>query len=243
MGTRKPKYLTIAGHYRSLIKSGELPAGTQLPSRRELTKEHETSRVTIDRVVELLIAERVLESSEGNRPPRVADTSHYISTVADRVDAAKATGRALAKNETSKILSTGLTEAPDDVASLLGIDSGAEVICRSRLNLVDGEPVATGYSYYPPLVTKLAPELLLPASIPSGSRELAAERMGSEQEWLIPHVTSRLANEEERELLHLSNLAVVTQVNRQVLLADGRTVEVAVKVTSGHLPVSFRIPL
>lgn len=244
MSERVPKYRAIAAHYRSLVTSGELEPGTPLESRRKLARIHKTSRVTIDKVVELLTAEGILEPSDGNRPPIVADISGRTATVQDRVGNAAASGRALGAKETSRILRVEAVPCPADVAPLLGVQPGDEVILRERLNLVDDEPVATGHSYYPPEVSDLTPELRIPQSIPSGSRELAAERMGSRQKDLIPVVTSRLATDRERELLKLKGAyEVVTQTARRVLLANGKVVEVAVKINKGSRPVSFHIPL
>lgn len=239
-----PKYRSIARYYRSLVISGALEPGTQLESRRKLAKEHATSRVTIDKVMELLTAEGVIEPSDGNRPPVVADISKKAATVQNRVENAALNGRALSEKETTEILSVESMPCPADVAPLLGVQSGDEVICRTRLNLIDGKPVATGYSYYPPEVTDLTPELRRPVSIPSGSRELAAERMESPQRDVYTTPTARLATDRERELLKLGGMyVVVLQLARQVLLEDGRVVEVAVKVVEGANGPTFHTTL
>jgi len=239
-----PKYRAIARHYRSRITSGELEPGTPLESRRRLAKTHKTSRVTIDKVVELLTAEGVLEPSSGNRPPVVADVSGRTATVQDRVGNYSASGRALGARETSEILRVGKVPCPADLAAVLGVQPGDEVVYRERLNKIDGKPVATGHSYYPPEVTDVTPELGMADATPRGSRELAAERLGSPQKDLIPVITSRLATDRERELLGLKGAyVVVTQTDRRVLLANGKTVEVAVKVCEGSRPISFHIPL
>lgn len=244
MSEQIPKYRSIAAHYRSRVTSGELEPGTPLESRRKLAKTHGTSRVTIDKVVELLTAEGILEPSDGNRPPVVADLSSRTATVLNRVENAAANGRALNKDETTRILSIEAVPCPAEIAHLLGVRPGDEVVCRSRVNLVGDKPVATGYSYYPPEVSEVTPELRTPVSIPSGSRELAAQRMGSRQSDVFTDVTSRLANDRERELLKLNGTyAVVTQFARRVLLANGKLVEVAVKVTEGSRPATFHSAL
>lgn len=244
MSEQIPKYRTIAQIYRAQVTSGALAPGTALDSRRKLAQTHKTSRVTIDKVVELLTAEGILEPSDGNRPPVVADISHRTATVQNRVENAAVNGRALGEKEKSKILSVEMVPCPADVAGALGVEPGQEVLCRTRLNLVNDQPVATGYSYYPPEVSDLTPELRRAESIPSGSRELAAERMGSKQKDVITVVTSRLATDRERGLLELGGAYnVVTQLARRVLLANGKTVEVAVKVFEGARPVSFHSPL
>lgn len=244
MSEQIPKYRAIARIYRSQVTSGALEPGTPLESRRKLAKTHKTSRVTIDKVVELLTAEGVLEPSDGNRPPVVADISGRTATVQNRVENAAATGRALGEKESTRIISVEMTPCPADIAPLLGVRIWDNVLLRVRVNLVDDKPVATGYSYYPPEVSEATPELRRAISIPSGSRELAAERMGSAQKDVISTITSRVANDRERELLKLGGTyPVVTQTARQVLLANGKTVEVAVKVTEGTRPVTFTTAL
>ncbi|MFE0472472.1 GntR family transcriptional regulator [Streptomyces sp. NPDC058947] len=244
MSDQIPKYRAIAQKLRSRVTSGELPPGAVLTSRRRLAKDFKTSRVTIDKVVELLTAEGIFEPSDGNRPPVVADVSQRVATVQGRVDGHATNGRALRDNETSKMLSVEKVPCPADIAALLGVAPGDEVLCRSRLNLLDDKPDATEYSYYPPEVVEVTPELAQPESIPGESRELASERMGSRQKYCNKVVTSRLATDRERELLRLGGtINVVTQVARHVVLADGRTVEVAVKVFEGNRPVSFHVEL
>jgi GntR family transcriptional regulator len=205
-----------------------------------MVKEYNTSRATIDKVVELLTAEGYLEPSDGNRPPIVADFSHRNATVVNRAENRAATGRALGKNETTQILSIGMVPCPPDIAHHLGVQPGEEVLRRQRLNLIDGKPVATGFSYYPPEVTAVTPELARSESIPSGSRELAAERMGSTQAEVFTDVTSRLASDEERQLLDLKGpYPTVGEAVRRVLLANGRVVEVGVKIADGKRRFSF----
>lgn len=245
MSKRIPKSRVIEQSLRGRVTSGELVPGTALPSRRQLAKDYQTSRVTIDSVVAKLTAEGIFEPSDGNRPPVVADISQRTATVRNRVDNHATSGKALGANETTRILSIDTeTPCPADVAPLLGVEPGDEVLCRSRVNLIDGRPNATGYSYYPPVVAERTPELARPESIPSGSRELAAERMGSEQSDAYNIITSRLATDQEREILEMGGAYnVVTQVARHVVLRNGQTVEVAVKVFDGRQPVSFHVEL
>lgn len=94
-------------------------------------------------------------------------------------------------------------------------------------------------SYYPAYVIAVTPELAEPVST-GGSRELAAERLGVAQDHVLEEVTSRLATESEKTALGLTTGdVVVTQVVRTVHLADGRVVEVAVKIMrrSDHPPM------
>jgi GntR family transcriptional regulator len=53
------------------------------------------------------------------------------------------------------------------------------------------------------------------------------------QDKVLEEVTSRLGTDAEKDALGLTGSVIVTQVVRTVLLADGRTFEVAVKVADG----------
>lgn len=234
------KYRAIAAILRARVASGEWEPGARINSRRFLREEFYTSRATIDKVIDLLTVEGVLDSSDRNRPPVVALPPH-TQTVQSRVRRSAETGQALDANETSKIVSAEMVAASPSIAGQLGVNPGTKVLRRTRVNFVDDVPVATGFSYYPPEVTELTPELKALRSIPApGSRELAAERMGSAQASAYYEVTGRLASDEERDLLQLQGTyVIVVQTARLVVLEDGRVVEVAVKVAEGNRPVRF----
>jgi GntR family transcriptional regulator len=122
--------------------------------------------------------------------------------------------------------------ADEIVATRLEVEPGSPVHVRRRIVSRDGAPVHMSSSYYLPFVVDATPELAQPVST-GASRELAAERLGVPQDHVLEEVTSRLATEAEKEALKLSGSVVVTQVVRTVFLADGRIVEVAVKVCNG----------
>jgi DNA-binding GntR family transcriptional regulator len=250
---KTPRYRQIAGSYRDRILAGEMRAGARLPTRREIMSLHGTSRATADKVMEILHAEG-LTVSVPRAGTQVADLRGRGTSLADRMASLRSTGRALARNEASHILKAQMVACPPDIASLMGVQEGDEVLIRERVTSKDGIPVAVSRSFYTKEVAELTPELLVPQSIPSGSRELAAERMGSEQDEGVEHITSRMSSPEEMELLDIGRreetdsgevrLPVpVTQVARIVTLADGRIVEVAIKVTEGSRPVTFRSSL
>lgn len=73
---------------------------------------------------------------------------------------------------------------------------------------------------------------------------MAAERLGVVQDHVLEEVTSRFAHGAEKTALGLTaGDVIVTQVVRTVILADGRVVEVAVKVTGGSTILRWSTPL
>lgn len=58
----EPRYITIANDYARLIRSGELPPGTPLPSYAELAKQHGVSMIVIREVVRRLQSEHLVRT-------------------------------------------------------------------------------------------------------------------------------------------------------------------------------------
>ncbi|MFD4535638.1 GntR family transcriptional regulator [Kitasatospora sp. NPDC058397] len=222
-------YKRIADHYRQKILSGELPPGTKLPTLREVMEEWGVTMSTASAAMAELRREG-LTIARPRHGTVVAEPGS--ASVAIRVRTYAATGRALGAREESRILEIGTTESEEGIALRLEIDPGSLVHVRQRLVSRDGTPAHVTSSYYPPFVVQAAPELTEPVST-GGSRELVAERLGVPQWHSLQEQTSRIATEQERELLELTDPAVVTQVIRTVSLKDGRVIEVAVKIIPG----------
>ncbi|MFD7645928.1 GntR family transcriptional regulator [Kitasatospora sp. NPDC059795] len=223
-------YIAIAAHFEGLIESGELQPGDRLPPQREVMQQWGVAAQTAGRAFKRLRDKGLTVATTGGGTvvaPRGSDN------VASRVQAWAATGRALKKDESSEILEVGTVGASETVAARLEIEPGSPVQLRRRLVRRGGVPVHVSSSYYPLFVVEATPELAEPVST-GASRELAAERLGSVQERVLEEVTAREATEQERQALGLTGSVIVQQVVRTVYLADGRVVEVAIKVVNGE---------
>jgi DNA-binding FadR family transcriptional regulator len=62
-----PPYLQVANHLREQITSGDLQAGEQVPSERELVDQWGVSRATATKALATLRAEGLVESRPGSR--------------------------------------------------------------------------------------------------------------------------------------------------------------------------------
>ncbi|MFP3119861.1 GntR family transcriptional regulator [Streptomyces sp. Iso 434] len=230
MAKKGTGYAAIAAELRQRIQDGELTPGDRLPSLREVCEEHGVATTTANRAFQMLKREGLTLARPGVGTVVAGPLSNNIHA---RVRLHEATGRALGGGEVSRILSVGTVGADDLVAPRLGVAPGTPVHMRQRVVSRAGNPVHLSSSYYPDYVIAVTPELTEPTST-GGSRELAAERLGSAQDHVLEEVTSRLATEAEKGALGLTaGDVVITQVVRTVTLADGRVVEVAVKTTSG----------
>lgn len=236
----------VADAYRALIIDGEIPAGSNMPTRREMIKKHGISRESIDRVVRLLESEGYVEPAGRNQPYRVVDVSDQGSTLHARVASVSATGEALGKGEMSHIVRVEWIECPPDIAMFFGFDAGTPVLVRERVGYRKGMPIGMSSSYYSKETVDVTPELKKPVSMRQGSRELAAERLGSPQDVCDSWIISRVGTAHEMRTLKIGstgNPVPVSQELRVVRLVDGRIVEVATKITDGRKPLKFRISL
>jgi DNA-binding GntR family transcriptional regulator len=234
----------VASYYRDRILAGVLKPGDEMPARHDMMKLHgedgkAMGRATADKVIDILAAQGLIVRRP-RKAPLVADRSQFATTLNDRAASKRTTGNALMVGEKSRILKVGMIPCPSDIAVHLGVEPGEMVLRRSRVNIKNGHPATMSTSYYTQETAQATPELAEPESIPGGSRELAAERLGSKLGKAMEPVTSRPAYEAERSTLMLSGtFAVVTQALRVVPLQDGRIVEVAVKVCDGARPMVF----
>jgi GntR family transcriptional regulator len=223
-------YTDIAAHYRQQIQDGVLKPGDTMPSLRQVCDRYAVAQTTANRAYRQLKVEGLTIAKPGIGTIVAGPISNNIAT---RVALHEATGRALGGGESSRIIEVGTTGADDLVAPRLDVAPGTPVHVRRRIVSRGGVPVHLSSSYYPAHVVAVTPELTEPVST-GGSRELAAERLGVAQDHVLEEVTSRFALESEKTALGLTaGDVIVTQVVRTVVLEDGRTVEVAVKVVNG----------
>ncbi|MFE3866122.1 GntR family transcriptional regulator [Streptomyces goshikiensis] len=232
-------YEEIAGHYRNQMKDRALNPGDRMPTYGDVVAEFQVNRTTAIRAYDVLEREGRIFRSAG-RPTVVTDPGS--PSVVARVASHAATGRALAVGETSQILEVGMVRAEGVVAARLEVEPGTTVHVRRRLVSRDGVPTHMSSSYYTTAVVEVTPELAQMVST-GGSRELAAERLGSPQKRLRVTVTPRLATEPEKEALGLAGVVPIAQEVRTVSLEDGRVVEVAVKVSGENGALNYDIPL
>jgi len=64
-GRAGPRYRDIADDLRAQIASGELKPDDKLPSRAELARKHGVAQATVERAIEVLRQEELVESFQG----------------------------------------------------------------------------------------------------------------------------------------------------------------------------------
>jgi len=157
------KFEQVADAIRRKIVDGTYATGERLPNEDTLANEHQVARPTIRQALDQLRAEGriVTRSSTGSfvtRPARLRRVSTDLSTPGpDR-------GWWLMMRQSGlepvSKLTVQTAAAPPDVTDLLGLDHGASVLIRHRIQGVEGErPMQVTISYVPLDVVERIPVL------------------------------------------------------------------------------------
>lgn len=246
---KRPKAHRIASEIRSLIMSGEWEPGGRIPTTNVLMETHDASNVTVQRALDILKAEQLLEGRPGsgvfvrNRAAQTITPVSYM-TPSDPGEPYRWSTEAESRGQrgSNRILSVGEVAVPVRIARALGIESGALAVRRTRLGLLDDEPAELTHSYYPVELargTRLADR----RRIPGGSPTLLAE-MGYPPREQADEVATRPATTEEYELLEIPGDVPVLEVFRIVYSDDRRPIEATVLVKPGHLyKMGYHLPV
>jgi GntR family transcriptional regulator len=136
MSRQSIRYREIAAALRDRIEAGEFSAGKVLPSESALSKEFQTSRVTVRRALETLRDAGLVASQQGAGWFVAIDP---LRQSLGRLGTIEAQLAASHRNSAREVLAFAFTRPPSWVADILGTDDVLEV---RRRNLADGQPFA-----------------------------------------------------------------------------------------------------
>ncbi len=208
MSADRPAYLRIADDLRRKITSGELPAGSALPSQAVLEQRYGVARMTVRNALDELANEGLITTQQG-KPAIVRGRRHMIhrpqgdheprlSQTMDRFMALFEQ----AERQPSQSIDVAVVGAPVLIAERLRIEPGARVVVRRRVRSLDGEPFNINDTYYP-YELAVQTEIMDPADIPSGSNHVF-ERLGYRETRNIDEFYILMPTPEEITRLDLS---------------------------------------
>lgn len=225
-----PKYDQIASDLRGKIVRGELTTGQALPSERELTEKWGVSRATVVKALDVLRQEGLVETRQGTGST-VRERVPLARTAGERYATAVATGNIYTAGEYAEIVSAELIPAPEDVATGLGIEVGARVVCRQRVTFEGETPTATSRSWFTAEVGEAAPRLLQRERVREGTTRYVEMQTGRRPRTGRDWWTARLATDEELDLLRLEGPAAVSEARHVAYDAEGRALAYEVGVS------------
>lgn len=226
----RPPYARIAGHYRDLIGSGELSPGDLLPSIKALASKHGVSTATADRAMKVLREEKLVRGIQGVGTEVMARPVS-LSSGAERHDRGSKTQSSWGVGEKSSGHTAGIVAAPEDVALVLGISPGDDVIRRSRVYRDSLGIVSHSTSWIPAEFARVVPELARSERLKGGlSLNLVARATGRHAVKRVDEETARIATAQDLKLLELeaNTIAAILVLTAHFLDADGELLEYGV---------------
>ncbi|WP_327190025.1 GntR family transcriptional regulator [Streptomyces xinghaiensis] len=222
------RYQNIAEALRSRIVSEEWPPGTRLPAETEPASQHNVSGPTLRSALDVLETEGLIEKRHGVgnfvRVPLHRITYPCGQTAAD---AQAAAGTALRISVSSRV-----TEAERDLASLLGVPLGVPLTEHTYVSRMDRTPYSLARVYLPSSVAPLNAPVAgrSPWGDDFGRRFAEAGRPLCS---VAERFRARHANAQEAEILHISIRTAVLTVERTSVDETGRVLVAALLVLPG----------
>ncbi|MET9860627.1 GntR family transcriptional regulator [Streptomyces smyrnaeus] len=221
----QPKYLQIAHYIRDQILRGDLRAGDEVPSERQLSADWSVSRPTAARALEALRNQGLVEKRQGSGTyVRGLDVNRRARELYGR---ARQTGKIYTPGEYAVITSAGWLEAPDHVAEALGLASGSRAVHRRRVTNNQSGPITLSTSWFGPDVGERAPKLRDADRIQEGTLMYVENMTGRQGSYAEDRMCARLATDDEASDLALAPGSAVLIVHHVVYDLRDRPLEFA----------------
>ncbi len=152
--SKLPLYHQLYEIFQGKIRSGDWKPGDMIPPESELTAGYRVSRITVRKVLDMLVKEGHIRRERGRGSfvshPRL---EHGMTRIVSFSDDMRQRGFV----PTTRIIFSGLVPAPAAIADVLGVPAGEELARIDRLRLADDEPMCVEESF---LVHRLLPGIL-----------------------------------------------------------------------------------
>ncbi|MFG2889878.1 GntR family transcriptional regulator [Streptomyces sp. NPDC048248] len=164
----------------------------------------------------------------------VSSSIPYLTpTAKGEPDAWGAEAAARGRRGTQRIVHAREAAAPPDIAELLGVAEGEDVVVRRRVMFLDDMPCELTDTYYPARIAR-GTRLAGTAKIPGGAVSLLAS-LGHIGARVQEDVIARLPSAEECAALRTSTDEPVLQLTRVTLDGSERPIQVDRMAMPGHL--------
>lgn len=213
-------YQTIAKKLKSSIKNGKYKPGEALPKQAELAAEFNTSRVTIQKALDILFNDNLIIRKQGSgtfvSPTYYSAldilSSQYSGTT--RLFSGKA-------SVSTKVLNFEIRMPTDEEVDHLGTEASIPVYDVYRLRFLDNVPYELTKSVMPlSVVTNLTKEVAKGSIFSFIENELNLE-IGS----AVRRISADKATKDDMDYLECQSNDPVLQVTQTLSLKDGRNFE------------------
>ena len=205
-----PMYQQIADDLRGKIESGELAAGSQLPTEIELRERYEASRNTVRDAIKLLITRGLVETRPGQGTFVVEKINPFVTTLTGDPGAGVEGVVYVAevseggRKATISDPRVEVQRASEVYADALRLEPGSPVVSRHQQRFIDGIPWSLQTSFYPmDLVQRGAVKLLEATNIEGGAVAYLNETLGIKQVGYRDSIAVRPPDETETAFFRL----------------------------------------
>jgi GntR family transcriptional regulator len=222
-----PRYYRLKEIIRDRIRSGEWPAGSLIPSERELCARYGISRMTARQSITELVNEGLLYREQGKgtfvERPKIAQQLLRLTGFTEDM-------RARDQRPGAKVLSAEMWPADEATAERLRVKLGQPVFRLRRLRLADAEPLALETA----CIGFIGCERLLADDLEQDSLyrllDVAYDvpPLAAEQE-----LEADLASDEEASLLRVAPGSPVLRTRRLTVTRRNQPIEYATSVYRG----------
>lgn len=214
--TGHPKYRQLRTALKELIS--ELPAGSSMPTERELGQRFGVSRGTVRHALDRLEAEQLIYRYQGKGTFVAKPKIDQVLELASHTASIRARGM----EPSSRLVGVSRTVATLTVAEMIGAAEGSPVLQLERVRLANSEPLAMELLY---LDAARFGELEALLGSSQSLYALLRDRYGIELAWGEETIEARVATEREADLLGIALGSPVLLLCRQSFDAEGRPVE------------------
>lgn len=217
----EPYYLQLQRQIEALVSSGDLPAGSSLPSERDLADALQVSRATVKRSYDALRRAQLLQS-RGRRGGTAVHAAPRVSPVLQRLKGFTDEMRELGLAPSTQVLERAVVRDAR-IATMFGREPQAPLLRLLRLRLADGSPMSRELAWYD---LTLAPALAEWSGEGSAYAELR-ERCGLQMGWADQTIEAVTSSPAEAQAFGFEAPAPCLRLLRLSHTDDGKPVEYA----------------
>jgi DNA-binding GntR family transcriptional regulator len=211
-----PLYFQFAQQLQRLIETGVLPPGTRLSNEIAMADQFGLSRPTMRQAMQHLVDKGLLARKRGVGTQVVTDRIRRQVEFSSLYEDLERDGR----HPRTKVLSVGTRPASAEIAAVLRLAEGADVLAVERLRFADDQPIALMRNHLPAGLVELSPEDLAEAGLYQLLRRSGVDLSTAEQT-----IGARRATAAEAKLLDETRGATLLTMTRTAYDDAGTPIE------------------
>ena len=224
-----PLYVQIKDFIRQRIDSGTYVGNSRLPSERQLARQFAVSRLTVTKALKELELEGLIYTQVGKGT--FVTLTQKINQKLETLSSFSEEMRAKNKKASSRLLSSRLEPASDEVAVALKILPGTEVFVLQRVRYADHQAIAVEHAHIPHV---FCPGILEQHDFSFESLYQVLESdYGLQLTSAYQTVEARLATRHEAEVLDIAVNAAVLSFTRVTYNSNNQPVEYVCSTYAG----------